>query len=45
MQVVMQIGTRIDVIDLSTGQERVLVNTSIGAISALTVDWSRGGVT
>ena len=36
-------GTRIDVIDLSTGQERVLVNTSIGAISALTVDWSKDG--
>ena len=36
-------GTRIDVIDLSTGQERVLVNTSIGAITALTVDWARDG--
>ena len=36
-------GARIDVIDLSTGEERVLVNTSIGAISALTVDWSHDG--
>ena len=36
-------GSRIDVIDLSTGQERVLVNTTIGAITALTVDWARDG--
>jgi len=36
-------GDRIEVIDLRTGLDKTIVNASIGAISAMTVDWALDG--
>lgn len=36
-------GSRIDVIDLTTGQDRMLLDSNIGSVSGMTVDWATDG--
>ena len=36
-------GSRIDKIDLTSGEDRVLVTSDIGAVSGMTVDWEQEG--
>ena len=36
-------GSRIDRIDLTSGEDRVLVTSDIGAVSGMTVDWDQEG--
>ena len=36
-------GSRIDVIDLTTGKDRTLLDSNIGSVSGMTVDWAMDG--
>ena len=36
-------GSRIDVVDLTTGKDRTLLDSNIGSVSGMTVDWAMDG--
>ena len=40
MSVACQFSGENDMVDLTSGADSILVNTSIGAVSGMTVDWS-----